>query len=98
MMDVDNDGDKDILTNYYLTNDDEASNIWWFENINGLGNFNDQQILIDDINWADVVNLKSGDFNNDGKVDFVRAVRWHDNGVMWFENLGELGNTVSGNI
>lgn len=87
VYDVDNDGDKDIvtsLTNWPATGD----KIIWFSN-NGSGSFASAQIIATGVNGVKF--LLESDMDNDGDLDLVSASSI-DNKVAWFENLNGHGN------
>ena len=82
--DMDGDGDVDILANA-----NEPEEIFWIENMDGLGNFGTKHI-ISNINFYPNV-VFSADIDNDGDMDVFSASP-ADNEVAWFENLDGLGN------
>lgn len=82
--DIDNDGDLDILS----ASSNENFGIHWFENLDGLGNFSEINIIFTDTNLNRSV--FGSDLDNDGDVDAL-AVSVIDNRVSWYENLDGLG-------
>lgn len=79
-FDLDNDGDLDILS--------EASSVGkiiWYENTDGLGNF-ELQIASNDGNSAS--NIYAADLDSDGDLDILTTSYWLDN-VSWYENNGD---------
>ncbi|WP_026450977.1 T9SS type A sorting domain-containing protein [Aequorivita capsosiphonis] len=82
-FDADLDGDLDVFVADYT-----EDNIYWYENIDGLGNFGSQQII--DTNMNGTLSLGVADFNNDGKIDLL-AGAWLGDKLKWYENLGSLG-------
>lgn len=88
--DMDGDGDIDILANA-----NEPEEIFWIENMDGLGSFGSKHI-ISNINFYPNV-VYSADIDNDGDMDVFSASP-ADNELAWFENLDGLGNFGSKNI
>lgn len=86
-IDIDNDGDMDVLS---ASNDD--GKIAWYENLDGLGNFGPENIITENTNNAREV--YSIDLDNDGDNDIIAVfdVSIFDGRVSWFENLDGLGN------
>ena len=72
--DIDNDGDKDVITALNTTT------LCWYENNNT--SFLQCNIISDTIN---IINIDIGDINNDGSIDIVLA---GINTFFWFENDG----------
>ncbi len=79
--DIDNDGDQDVLSGSGGEN-----KIVWYENIDGLGNFGDENFIATDIGGA--MDILAAELNNDNKIDVVST---SDNKIIWFENLITLG-------
>ena len=88
--DIDNDGDMDVLAT-------SASNdlVVWFKNLDGLGNFDTQQIISTDLDHPKMVIAE--DVDSDGDLDIIIASNLDDK-VTWFENLDGLGNFGSEHI
>ena len=63
-MDLDSDGDLDVLSASLFDN-----KIAWYENLDGEGFFGSQQIITTNANWAKSV--YSGDFDADGDIDVL---------------------------
>jgi uncharacterized repeat protein (TIGR01451 family) len=85
--DFDNDGDKDVV---YASSFENT--IYWCENMDGLGNFGDRQMVSSDLNY--VLSIISADIDGDGDYDIVSASR-DDDKIAWYENtngLGDFGN------
>ncbi len=78
--DLDNDGDIDILL---TANGDEKA--FWFENLNGLGNFGTQQVIADVMSSSR--SIYPADFDGDGDLDVMYVVG--GGGIVWHENFSE---------
>ncbi len=79
VADMDNDGDPDIVCG-----DAIDSEVTYYENLDGLGNFGDEVILNN--TSPSLRSVIASDINNDGFLDIVAASR-NDNTVAWYENL-----------
>jgi len=88
--DIDSDGDMDVLS--ASIHDDKVA---WYENLDGLGDFGDQQIITTDADGARCV--ISTDIDGDGDEDLVVASFWADM-IVWFENLDGTGDFGTQNI
>jgi len=82
-VDLDNDGDIDVLSSAPGDNV-----IAWYENLDGLGDFSTPQIITTDIVGARGV--FATDIDNDGDID-VLSVSSTDDKLAWYENLTILG-------
>ncbi|HAV54912.1 MAG TPA: hypothetical protein DCX41_08315 [Aequorivita sp.] len=83
-VDLDNDGDKDIL--YIKNNPRQLS---WLENLDGAGNFTAEQIIREE-DFIKSVIFK--DFDNDGDKDLITIVNTSSYGrIVWYENLDGQG-------
>lgn len=102
LADLDNDNDQDIL---WASNDMAV----WFENLNGLGNFNSETKHITDYSYHNVDYsydsvLTVFDIDNDSDLDVISASAGDGNGtIYWNENSDGLGNfervlNISSNI
>jgi hypothetical protein len=85
-IDMDNDGDMDVVTASY-----EDHKIAWYENTDGAGTFSTQKIISTSMIHA--WDLEAADFDGDGDID-VAAISYDDK-ASWFENLNGLGNFSS---
>jgi hypothetical protein len=82
--DLDGDGDTDVLSASY--NDHKIA---WYENLDGEGQFGEQQIISTSVTSAMAV--FSADFDNDGDMD-VLAAAGNGDSIVWFENEDGEGN------
>jgi len=82
-VDLDNDGDLDILTGEFL-----GDRIFWIENTDGLGAFTIERTISTEVDF--LRDVKAADFNGDGLLDVVSASLFDDK-VAWYENTGILG-------
>ena len=82
-VDIDNDGDVDVLS--ASLSDDKIA---WYENTDGLGNFGSQQIISTNANFA--MSVFAADLDNDGDMDVLSASR-QDDKIAWYENTDGLG-------
>nr|WP_321224422.1 T9SS type A sorting domain-containing protein [uncultured Psychroserpens sp.] len=81
--DIDNDGDLDIVS---ASIGDSA--ISWFENIDGLGIFGDQQIITNTLSGLNL-SIAVADIDGDNDLDILAT---SNSNVYWLENLDGLGN------
>lgn len=78
ILDVDEDGDNDVLVGRS-----------WYENLDGLGNFSDRKIIINDV----ITRAIPADLDKDGDLDLVVEVFENaKNGLGWHENLGDFAS------
>ncbi|MBV1924232.1 MAG: T9SS type A sorting domain-containing protein, partial [Flavobacteriaceae bacterium] len=89
--DVDNDGDLDIFS----ANLSEEK-ITWFENLDGLGNFGPQNVIIS--NFEYIIEINIYDIDNDGDLDVFAGSYTGNAYVSWFENMNGLGTFGSEQI
>lgn len=85
--DIDNDGDLDVLS--ASAHDDKIA---WYENVNGLGQFGDPQVISTIADFARMV--IAADLDGDGDLEAITASS-RDHTVAWYENLdgnGEFGS------
>lgn len=90
--DLDGDGDLDIVGNGIAPN---TVRIFWYENLDGLGNFGPLRVIRDFSVYANM--LFVADADGDGDMDVFSASNG-DNEVAWHENLDGLGNFGPKNI
>ncbi|RMA57163.1 T9SS type A sorting domain-containing protein [Ulvibacter antarcticus] len=83
-QDVDGDGDLDVIAG-----SNGNSEIVWFENQNGLGQFSGP-IDISENNTA-TESILAIDFDGDNDIDLVAALDY-ENKIVWYENTDGLGN------
>lgn len=86
--DIDGDDDLDLLSG----NSGFNGSIVWFKNVNGQGDFIEQQILTTDVNYCKSAVLQ--DFDNDGDLDIAAVSLRTANApaAIWFENTNGQGN------
>lgn len=77
-LDLDSDGDMDVISASYNDN-----KIAWYENLDGLGNFGEQEIITTNANGASLVGF--ADLDNDGDIDLFSASR-NDSKIAWYEH------------
>jgi hypothetical protein len=87
-VDLDNDGDNDVLAPSAPSALENDSLIVWYENTDGQGNFGPPQIIIETLVFAKSV--FATDIDNDGDTDVLSASQ-NDNTIAWYENLTILG-------
>lgn len=87
--DIDGDGDYDILASIGLQFNE--SKIVWFENIDGLGNFSEEQFVYYNTGGSSVGTLYTADLDLDGDLDVVTYWRFEDK-IVWYENSDGNGN------
>ncbi|MDC8000388.1 T9SS type A sorting domain-containing protein [Aequorivita todarodis] len=85
-IDIDGDGDIDVIA---ATGG--ADKVAWYENLDGLGNFGSENIIIDNLLGAH--SIYSTDLDNDGDNDILATGGGaFDGEVVWFENLDGQGS------
>ncbi len=88
--DLDGDGDIDVLS----ASTDDAK-IAWYENLDGLGSFGQQQVI--STSTYGPLSVSVADFDGDGDRDVLSASTT-DDGIAWYENLDGLGSFGSQRI
>ncbi len=96
--DLNSDGNLDII----VGSDDAASSyidIYWFENMDGLGDFNDGQHIVTDIQ-SYTPSVHSADLDNDGDIDILSASDYFGSqyNLSWYENIdgqGTFGDQIT---
>ncbi|MEL7220408.1 MAG: VCBS repeat-containing protein, partial [Bacteroidota bacterium] len=88
--DIDGDGDNDVVTFFENGN---TRQVHWYENTDGLGFFNNRQVLFDlpSISASsnnDRKGLEIVDVDNDGLLDVV-TFESRQEGMSWYKNLGD---------
>ncbi len=84
--DFDNDGEIDLVSINH--DNDGVTAVWLHENIDGLGNFSEKQVISSDILGGRGV--YAADIDNDGDMDVLSASIIDDK-IAWYENLTILG-------
>lgn len=87
--DIDGDGDNDVVTFF---ENGTTRQVHWYENTEGLGFFNNRQILFDlpsisGSSNSDQRGLEIIDMDNDGLLDIVTFDSRLE-GISWYKNLG----------
>ncbi len=81
LVDIDGDGDMDVL---FKSNLDKIA---WLENMDGLGSFGAEQLISQNgYPYA----MKASDLDMDGDLDMIALLSGQ--GIVWFENLDGQGN------
>ncbi|MDA9773611.1 T9SS type A sorting domain-containing protein [Saprospiraceae bacterium] len=93
LADFDDDGDLDILT--AISSVGTLSNRF-YENTDGLGDFQTGPLLIDDDHNFNALSI--ADFNGDNMLDVVALGEAPHVSVIWFQNLGSDFNFSNENI
>ena len=76
--DIDGDGDMDVLSA------SEGDNkIAWYENLDGIGSFSEQQIIT--TNAPHAISVYATDIDSDGDMDVLSA-SWYNGVIAWHEN------------
>jgi len=91
--DLDGDGDIDVLSASQA-----GEEIAWYENLDGLGNFSSENIII--VGMGSMNKVYAADLNNDGDMDVISSSpsNFGDSKISWYENLDGLGTFSSENI
>ncbi|CAM3335425.1 T9SS type A sorting domain-containing protein [Aequorivita lipolytica] len=84
--DMDGDGDLDVVGN---GNAPDVAKIFWYENLDGLGNFGSRRVIRDFASYSNGIFVADADGDND--MDVFSASPG-DNEVAWYENIDGLGN------
>ena len=82
-VDLDNDGDLDIVSASMVDN-----KISWYENLDGLGNFGPRQLIANNAGRARFIT--AADIDADGDMDIIAALAG-DNEILWYKNSLILG-------
>jgi len=82
-MDIDEDGDLDVIS---ASNRD--GRIGWYENMDGLGEYSQQQNLISD-DVQDLTDIHLADLDGDDDLDIVGTI-WNQNTLFWIRNEGGM--------
>lgn len=91
-IDIDGDGDIDVLSASFFDN-----KIAWYENLDGQGTFGPQQVIT--TNALNAQYVFAADIDGDGYVDVIAASGNINEGkITWYKNIDGLGNFGSENI
>ncbi|MEX0995620.1 MAG: T9SS type A sorting domain-containing protein [Flavobacteriaceae bacterium] len=83
--DIDNDGDLDLIA--AITDTITGGWIVWFENLDGLGTFSEEILLIQ--NPSEYLKIMLVDIDNDGFLDIMATDFVYAEGkIFWYKNLG----------
>ncbi|MEM6721095.1 MAG: T9SS type A sorting domain-containing protein [Bacteroidota bacterium] len=83
-VDIDNDGDNDIIATLKLLDE-----VVWYENLDGLGNFSQKQIIT---SYADsATSVFAADIDGDGNIDVISSSS-DDDKIAWYQNLDGQGS------
>lgn len=82
-VDIDGDGDIDVLSASFVDN-----KVAWYKNLDGQGVFSEQLIISSNL---DATSAYAEDLDGDGDIDVI-ANSSADDKVVWFENLNGQGN------
>ena len=86
--DLDGDGDLDVLSA-----SDQDRDVSWYENVDGLGTFGPEQIIMQRLFRRPVVRIdavSAADLDNDGDLDVVAAEEFGHQ-TLWAENTDGKG-------
>ncbi|MGB1308377.1 MAG: T9SS type A sorting domain-containing protein [Oceanihabitans sp.] len=84
VVDLDNDGDLDVIS--ASSNDNKIA---WYKNTDGLGSFGNQLVITTNAIGASAVTAT--DLDNDGDIDVISA-SYNDNKIAWYKNTDGQGN------
>ncbi|MCB0457327.1 MAG: T9SS type A sorting domain-containing protein [Flavobacteriaceae bacterium] len=85
--DLDGDNDLDVISNCPAINI-----IYWYENLDGLGNFGEKKIVSQNLISPQTIFV--ADLDNDLDMDILSGSGIDDN-IVWYKNLDGLGNFSS---
>lgn len=89
-IDMDNDGDIDVVSASSF--DDKVA---WYRNVDGMGTFDEQIIISEDVDLA--TSVHAADVDLDGDMDILSASGGDDK-ISWHENLDGMGTFGQGKI
>ncbi|OFY36132.1 MAG: hypothetical protein A2W91_04930 [Bacteroidetes bacterium GWF2_38_335] len=89
-VDIDGDGDMDVLSASYNDN-----KIAWYENTDGSGTFGPQNVITTFTIQA--LSVYSDDLDGDGDMDVLSASK-EDHKIAWYENIDGFGTFGSQNV
>jgi hypothetical protein len=85
VADIDGDGDMDVLSTSQFD-----SKVAWYENVDGEGDFGDQQIISSNLDGVASINIQ--DIDGDGDLD-VLASSLNGDKIVWYENIDGIGSS-----
>ncbi|WP_055443371.1 T9SS type A sorting domain-containing protein [Lacinutrix himadriensis] len=86
--DLDGDGDFDIIASGGELFSSITRKLVWYENLDGLGNFGTEQIILADGTYTEAIHV--ADLDNDNDIDILVVSAVSDK-VIWFENINGNG-------
>ncbi|MFN7118257.1 MAG: FG-GAP repeat domain-containing protein, partial [Saprospiraceae bacterium] len=86
-IDVDSDGDQDLIVTYK-----DTSGVWWYKNIDGKGSFSIAQLLFSTSEKP--VQLYVADFDKDEDQDIAYYINGNEIKIIWRENINENFSTI----
>ncbi len=96
--DVDLDGDLDMLASHGTYIDTRPDSIVWYENLDGLGNFNPAAVVVDGLPLNASTEFAAGDLDGDGDPDvvFETGDPQENARIDWIKNEAAGSRTISG--
>lgn len=81
--DIDNDGDIDLFAISPVSPPGTLGNMFWYENLDGLGSFSSPHIITETL--VNAITIEAMDVNSNGSIDPVSASQTNRT-IVWFEN------------
>lgn len=85
LIDLDGDGDLDAIASSAI-----QDKIFWFENLDGLGNFSQEKVIAT-FNGSISSSIFVSDMDSDGDMDIISSYFYEQQKVVWIENIDGLG-------
>jgi len=86
-IDIDGDGDMDVISASHYTNIEHK--VAWYENTDGQGTFGNEQIIT--TNALGALSVFATDIDGDGANDVISASSY-DSKIAWYKNIDGNGN------